>query len=375
MSLEVRVEKGGLDESLRKYRAPGTRFILGHGTFETRGAWGFTDLDCTMLAPGCSLEGQGHGATVVKLFDPIDKVGGTEAAYFETLTAGSRSRLASGGSVSGLTVDASMASKPVVGLHAWASCFRVSDVMVVGVWGSRSRPYPNEGFGALVNPCLWPSAIAGGNVVERVRVVLAETASGSDAENYSTGIYCGIDAPWMKDGTPLLRSFVRNCEVAGNKAHCGFGINRSTTIQNSECSGVVRAIYTDTGSVSRSEVRGLRAYGIEWGVELRTVNGATVSGLLLVNNSFEFNPSAAWSQAILLDTLTDPGNPGGRISLVRRCGNSWLSECAKRSKGRARGDVEVCKYGNDAWGIDPWSTGDDWEDVILQAGAKFRNRP
>lgn len=196
-------------------------------------------------------------------------------------------------------------------------------------------------------------------MVERCRVYMEPRPS----ENYCTGIYVGIDGV---GALAPVRSKVRECEVIAMDGHAGYGLNQSTTIEDCECAGVRRAVFTDTGTINRSVVRRLQAWGCEKGVELWATESSVIRSVSIESCRFEFSEQAEWAQAVLLNAeLFTGAGPG--ISNVWFCGNEWLASSAKRSRGRFVGSVRLGK----SLEMDAWMGG-DWQAVVLQKGATYK---
>lgn len=286
--MTIPIPPGTLDPFLRGYRSPGTRFVLGPGRYETRGAWAFEDLDFCMLAPGCVLSGDPYGGTILAMSDPFERPG---SPYFEMLTGGARSAGTSSGLVvEHLTLVAPV--RPTVALHLWTSRSRVRQVRVTGLNGNRALQ-PGEGFGILINHA-HRADVDGQHCIESCSVDLRPGA-------YASGIYLGLDP---RPGVHLGSSVVRDCAVTveqGGSAHCGFGVGSRSVIEGCTVTGCERPFFADTRSGIDSVIRECRAYECSIGVELRVEQSAISRERITVADcGFVFRATAPYVAGLVL---------------------------------------------------------------------------
>lgn len=234
-----------LDAWLRHNRVPGTIFRLGMGLYVTRGMYAFADLDYCMLAPDCSLIGEGMHATRIALLDPLIPANST---YTEVLTAGARNGVSAYCEVSKLTIDAccpatsARPARATVGLHIWSSEATCTDLRVERVWGTRATS-PGEGFGILINNCGELGDHDGGHRIANCQVEADEGA-------YCCGIYPGL----IRRNIPLHLSIVDGCiaaskGTAAQPAHAAYGVNSGVAFRHCQSIGKWDyALYSDTDS-------------------------------------------------------------------------------------------------------------------------------
>lgn len=234
-----------IDAWLRHHRIPGTIFRLGMGLYVTRGMYAFADLDCCMLAPECSLVGEGLHATRLALQDPLIP---SNSPYTEVLTAGARNGLSAYCEVSRLTIDAccpatsSRPARATVGLHIWSTEATCVDVRVERLWGTRETN-PGEAFGILINNCGELGDHDGGHRIINCHVQADEGA-------YCCGIYPGL----IRRNIPLQLSLVDGCTAISNgtamrPTHAAFGVNSGVAFRHCQSMGKWDyALYSDTDS-------------------------------------------------------------------------------------------------------------------------------
>jgi hypothetical protein len=285
-----------IDSFLKRNREPGTVFLLGKGTYYTSGAFDFEAHDFCMLAPGCSLSGEGPFRTRIALMNPVTEHGGKKTGYVEVLTGGARSMGSSTGiNMQGFRLSVGDYAGPTVAIHVYSSNASISDIHVEDVVGFREWPTtPNEGFGMIVENGFEPGArYEGGNTIARCRVVMRKVTG----ENYSNGISVGT----VRRQVPLLRSTVIDCEVVADDVHCGYAFSDHVDIIDCKVYGARRAIFADTKPIRSSRVIGMHAQDVGWAMELRTMGGADVRSCITLEGSFfAFKHFGGYSQGILL---------------------------------------------------------------------------
>jgi hypothetical protein len=346
-----------IDPILKANRRPDTDFILEAGRYTTQGCFAFPEYDLCMLAGGQTLSGAGKNKTFLMLDNPVLRHEGKPTGYTEVITGGSRTAKEDGDCVeiSGLDVFCpthhhQSSLIPVIGIHLWSSHAKVSNVSVTGVWGDRSLPVPNEGFGIIINNPYQVWGGAGGNIIEDCFVELRPGA-------YACGVYMGI-----LDGNPRsnVQSRIDRTDVTGQDCHAGFGVNCNTVITECSVEGVDRAIFCDTQVL----VGDMSARDIKWALDLRAYKNETaIQDILFQGGFFLFRNESPdmWAQAVLLeDNRTKPA--GGRIENVRFVGTTFRSGNTKASKGRITGHTDkpvfvACE----------WVGQGQWEEVVDQS--------
>lgn len=356
----IRIPVGQLiDGYLGEYREPGTIFLLSRGTYYTKGAFAFPDNDLCMLAPGCSIVGEGSFGTRIELdaaFSHVYK--GQDTVYVEALTAGSRTNGASDSiRMSGFTLSLRFSNLPTVGIHVWSGETTIEDVRVESVYGSRMAFGPvREGFGILVNNSAGVIGTHdGGNAIRGCTVDMRRV----EGENYSTGIYMGTV---RRFGIPLLRSIVTDCEVISVDGHCGLAFNDHVDIEKCHVHGVRRAIFADTSPIRNSRVQNVVAHDVGWAMELRSSKTEDVRcGILVERCFFSFRPVDGWSQAML---MSDDSNKGASMDAIAVDNCTFVqTPGGNASKGRSNGSaIKAVISTNNRW------LG-NWQDPVIQNGA------
>ena len=249
-NLVINIPAGSnIDRYLKNHRNPGTIFVLEEGVYFTSGMYGFADFDYCALAPQCSLLGVSSLRTFLKLVDPV--MGQKDLAYTEILTGGARtSGTCSSLTIRGLTILSLPSTIHSVGVHIWGSGVTMSDVVVRGVSGKRSLPYPNEGFGILINsPAVLTGQTNGGNMIRECGVVI------SSPNTYVCGIYVGVEKKTAEGmvGSILVPSNIVDCYVHcfGSGENCtAFGLNDRVNFNRCSAIGCEGFFFSDTGTVS-----------------------------------------------------------------------------------------------------------------------------
>jgi len=237
------------DRIFAAHREP-TAFILWPGVYQTRGAWAFDEHDYAMLGPNSSLVGVG-GSSVTKIKlaeDYTNTVNGHQALYLETIITGGPNAVGSeAAAVTGITIDASTARLPVIGLHVFSSGARIADVRVhgiKGVWGGY------EGFGILVND--GKGSRGGGSTVNDCSVSVAQTP-----DTYVTGIYLGSLAVRGQPNS-IVSCYVTAPVNQNRRAHSAYAANENTLVTNCVGNGFERFIFSDTSNAGDLEITGCR---------------------------------------------------------------------------------------------------------------------
>ena len=302
----VEIPPGPIDPYLRALRDPGTTFLLRDGRYQTRGCFGFSDLDFCMLAPGCSLVGMGVERSFISVESPILEYEDRRTEYFEALTGGARSRGESSCVLlSDFTISMGFQRVPSVGIHLWTSRASVKRVAVDRVWGDRDHAGPvKEGFGILINSS-HAAAFDGGHIVEDCGVSFAESAR----ENYGTGIFIGC----VRRSVPMLGSRVRGATLitlGSSTAHAAIAGNDDVQFSDIRIAGRwVRAFFCDTGPVRRVDVSRVVADTVQWALDVRVAQPGDVREQITIRDSqfyFAVPTSGGWVQALLAADESGP---------------------------------------------------------------------
>lgn len=362
----ITIPPGSIDHHLRTYRQAGTRFVLESGEYTTQGTFAFAEHDLCMIPPGCALIGAGRHQTTIRVVSPVMEHEGKATRYYEALTGGARTASNSVNlQVQGFTLDLDP-TVPCVGIHLWTSGALVRDVVVQGVFGSRTHSGPvKEGFGILVNNAARQS-VDGGHQIEDCAVLPA--VAPNDGENYCTGIYVGAVNRAM---SRMLPSFVRACSVVGDgisMTHAAFAANALTTFDQCYAHRVARAFFCDTGRVNDIVVDRMHAARVVWALDLRVAWLGEAKRFVSVRRSrFDFQPADSpekWVQAVLLaDESLNPGQTP--IENIELLGCRFVApKVGQASKGRCRGDVSGVIESGCRW------VG-EWQPPVLQGEAKL----
>lgn len=251
MKPDIIIPPGQIDDFLKRYRNP-CRFILGSGTYTTRGIWNFfPNFDGCMLPPGAELIGAGSQLTELKFQNTVNTVNNSPAQYHNLLTAGNRT---SGSKVSpanfckisGITLDCET-NLPTIGIQVWSSNVIIEDVIVKNISGTFKTRM--EGFGILVNNSGNETDSDGGHVLRDCRVYTKQNS-------YVTAIYVGC----LKRKNPLETSIIENCKSlcyfssGSNHSHAAFGINSNLIMNNCESYGFDNVIFNDTGDSENVQI-------------------------------------------------------------------------------------------------------------------------
>lgn len=269
----------------------------------------------------------------------------------------------------GFTLELDDSLLPTVGVHLWTSRAAVRDVMVVGVFGSRTHPGPvKEGFGILINNASRETR-DGGHVVEDCVVLAADR--NWVGENFCTGIYVGCVS---RGGVVMMPSVVRRCLVGGDLQspfHAGYAANAETTFEQCHARSCVRAFFCDTGRVYEVVIDGMVALDVTWALDLRAALVGDSRRFISVRRStFRFCTfiattarSMGWVQALLLaDETSDVGQTMFHYVDLIDCVFHAPSG-GKASKGRFQGNVASVTEMGCRW------VG-DWQPIVLQGGAQ-----
>lgn len=360
-------EFGGFDAALKANRRPGTRFILGPGTYSTKGAWAFQEFDFCMLAPECSIEGDPNGGTLLELVEPVDSytVGNIlqEPRYYEVLTGGAR-KVGNSNSITvrNLTIETLNSNYwPVVGLHVWTNQATIQGICVLNCWGHKSFiGQCREGFGIIVNN---PSVQTlngnfGGHLITDCTVYASPKYEYSN-DLYVTGIYLGC---YTDPVATLMLSVVHNCRVVGRsnaRVHCGYGFN--CRVEFVDCVGYYcdSLFFTDTGFGEYVRIKYCTGFDLIRAFELMLGKEAFWRDIEVKDSTFCFRNVAShnWVQAVLLRAGLDAESPSERpIEDVRflNCRFSSPNQ-TNSSQGRARGPmIQPVTFLNCTW-VGNWS--------------------
>ena len=347
-----------IDPYLKQNREPGTTFHLERGTYYTAGAFDFEAFDLCMLAPSCTLLGEGSTRTRIVLMNPKVTHGGKPTNYVEALTGGARSKGRSDAIfMSGFTLSMGEYTGPTVGVHVWSSGAVIRDLHVEDIVGYRTWPtHPNEGFGIILENAFesGPTFEGGGEITE-CKVIMKRVVG----ENYSTGIAVGT----VRRDVPLLTTVVSLCIVVAQDAHCGFAFSDHVDIQMCETYGTKRAIFADTKPIRNSRVIGMLAQDVGWAMELRGSGAKDVrSGIILKGCCFRFRHHEGYSQVLLLSDDSQDGSVPFQNIVLDDC--TFIPDLAGRgSMGRCSGPgVGEVQLIRNVWA-------GNWEGPVLQKNA------
>lgn len=332
-----------IDPYLKQNREPGTTFHLERGTYYTAGAFDFEAFDLCMLAPSCTLLGEGSTRTRIVLMNPKVTHGGKPTNYVEALTGGAMSKGRSDAIfMSGFTLSMGEYTGPTVGVHVWSSGAVIRDLHVEDIVGYRTwATHPNEGFGIILENAFEPGMrVDGGGEITECKVIMRRVLG----ENYSTGIAVGT----VRRDVPLLTTVVSLCIVVAKDAHCGFAFSDHVDIQMCETYGTKRAIFADTKPIRNSRVIGMLAQDVGWAMELRSSGAKDVrSGIILKGCCFRFMNHVGSSQALLLSDDSKDGSVVFENIVLEDC--TFVQDLAGRgSMGRVTGPKvnQVVETGN-----------------------------